>query len=477
MNMIWRSSFNSHLAQAADFLTVCTGFLISYSLWSALHSQLHSVFPQPAAINLHLLFFIVFSGALFVFLLHGQKAYSFQRFTSLATEYSVVLRVSIIGILLSIAIAFFANLTGLRRTFFILSFFVILFLLLTEKTLLFYAARFIRKRGHNRRRILVVGTGTRAGQFLEKVRNNFGWGLDIVGLLTGDTEKVGKKYHGIPVIGHYSQIVPIIKEYNPEEIIVTISTRRFEQIREVLESCEKVGIQVRLNSDFFGYLAKNVRVDRVMGLNIISFDYVKQSEFELFCKRCVDIVVSSLLLALLSPFLMGIALVIYIQDGRPILYQWKVMGKNRRPITSWKFRTMVKNADEIKRELLKQNEMQGPVFKMTNDPRILPFGRLLRKYSLDELPQLFSVLKGDLSLVGPRPPLQTEFKEFDLWHRRKLTVKPGITCLWQINGRNGIKSLDDWARMDLKYIDNWSLWLDFKILFKTIPVVIKGTGK
>ena len=475
--MIWQSSFNSRLAQIIDFLTVCVGFILSYTLWFTLHNSLNSVIPQPERINVLLIFFFIFSSLVFVFLLHAQKAYSFQRFTSLPTEYSVVLRVSVIGILLSLAIAFFANLTSLRRTFFILSFFIILFLLILEKSILFYVARFIRNRGHNRKRILVVGTGTRAGQFIEKVRNNFGWGLDIVGLLTGDTEKVGKRYHGVPVIGHYSQIVPIIKEYNPEEIIVTISTRRFEQIREVLEACEKVGIQVRLNSDFFGYLAKNVRVDRVMGLNIISFDYVKQSEFELFCKRCVDIAVSSLLLIVLSPLLLAIALVIYIQDGRPILYQWKVMGKNRRPITSWKFRTMVRNADGIKKELIHQNEMRGPMFKMTNDPRILPFGRFLRRYSLDELPQLLSVLKADLSLVGPRPPLQTEFKEFDLWHRRKLTVKPGLTCLWQINGRNGIKNLDDWARLDLQYIDNWNLWLDFKILFKTIPVVIKGTGK
>ena len=153
------------------------------------------------------------------------------------------------------------------------------------------------------------------------------------------------------------------------------------------------------------------------------------------------------------------------------------MGKNRRPITSWKFRTMVKNADEVKEKLKKNNEMNGPVFKMTNDPRILPFGRFLRRFSLDELPQLFSVLKGDLSLVGPRPPLQSEFKEFNLWHRRKLTVKPGLTCLWQTNGRNEIRNFDEWAKLDLQYIDNWSLWLDFKILLKTIPAVLRGTGK
>ena len=137
---------------------------------------------------------------------------------------------------------------------------------------------------------------------------------------------------------------------------------------------------------------------------------------------------------------------------------------------------MVKNADEIKKKLLEENEMTGPVFKMTNDPRILPIGRFLRKYSLDELPQLFSVLKGDLSLVGPRPPLEYEFKEFELWQRRKLSVKPGLTCLWQVSGRSDISNFNDWVKLDLQYIDNWSLLLDFKILLKTIPVVFLGKG-
>ena len=297
-----------------------------------------------------------------------------------------------------------------------------------------------------------------------------------MGLLTGDDDKIGKEIYGYKVLDNYRNITRIVKELNPEEIIITISTKRFDKIREVLEICESVGIPARLYSDFFGKITKNAHVDNLFGLSIISFGYTRQKEWQLFVKRIIDFVISLLAIIILSPVLLIIGVLIYVQDGRPVLYSWKVVGFNRKPIKSWKFRTMVKNADEIKKKLMRENEMSGPVFKLTNDPRILPIGKFLRKYSLDELPQLFSVLKGDLSLVGPRPPLQYEFDEFDLWHRRKLSVKPGLTCLWQISGRSEITDFNDWARLDLEYIDNWSLLLDFKILLKTIPVVLFGKG-
>ena len=170
-------------------------------------------------------------------------------------------------------------------------------------------------------------------------------------------------------------------------------------------------------------------------------------------------------------------LLIKLDSPGPIFYKWKILGLNKKPLTSYKFRTMVVNADELKIQLAKKNEMTGAAFKMKNDPRITRIGRWFRRYSLDELPQLWSVLKGDLSLVGPRPPLQTEIELYEGWHRRKLSVKPGITCYWQISGRNDITDFNEWMRLDLKYIDEWNLWLDFKILFKTIFVVVRGTGR
>ena len=198
--------------------------------------------------------------------------------------------------------------------------------------------------------------------------------------------------------------------------------------------------------------------------------------WQLALKRLLDIVFSGLLLFLLAPLLALIALVVWITSGRPIFYRWQAVGLGGRPFTGYKFRTMVRDAERLKAALLAHNEMRGPVFKMKDDPRITPIGRVLRKSSLDELPQLWSVLKGDMSLVGPRPPLQSEWVHFQDWQRRKLSVKPGITCLWQVSGRSDITDFDEWVRLDLEYIDRWSLWLDFKILLQTVPAMLLGRG-
>jgi lipopolysaccharide/colanic/teichoic acid biosynthesis glycosyltransferase len=193
-------------------------------------------------------------------------------------------------------------------------------------------------------------------------------------------------------------------------------------------------------------------------------------------KRLVDVMVAGGLLIVLSPLLGAIALIVRHRSGSPVLYRWQVVGQYGRPFTGYKYRTMVPNADERKPLLMANNTMNGPVFKMPDDPRVTPVGRLLRRYSLDELPQLWSVLKGDMSLVGPRPPLQSEYARFTEAQRQKLAVKPGITCLWQVSGRNNIQDFDEWVRLDTQYIREWSLWLDLKILLRTIPAVVRATG-
>jgi lipopolysaccharide/colanic/teichoic acid biosynthesis glycosyltransferase len=179
----------------------------------------------------------------------------------------------------------------------------------------------------------------------------------------------------------------------------------------------------------------------------------------------------------LSPLLLVLALLIKLTSAGPILYRWMVVGKDGRPFVGYKFRSMVANADQLKPALLERNEMTGPVFKLTRDPRITSVGAWMRCYSLDELPQLFSVLIGDMSLVGPRPPLRTEYDQFSEYQKQKLAVKPGITCLWQVSGRNEVRDFDEWISLDLEYIEKWSPWLDLKILLRTVGAVVSGSGK
>ena len=195
-----------------------------------------------------------------------------------------------------------------------------------------------------------------------------------------------------------------------------------------------------------------------------------------FFKRLLDLLCSFFLTLLFIPIFIIIAIIIKLTSNGPVLYEWNVIGKNGIPFKSWKFRTMVPDADKIKIKLTDKNEMIGPVFKIKDDPRITKIGKFLRKYSLDESIQFISVLKGDMSLVGPRPAGPIELKNYKEWQRRRLSVIPGLSGPWQVSGRNKIKHFDEWVQLDLDYIDNWSIWLDIKILFKTIPAAFKGTG-
>lgn len=193
-------------------------------------------------------------------------------------------------------------------------------------------------------------------------------------------------------------------------------------------------------------------------------------------KRVLDVVLAAVLLVLLSPVFLVVALVVAFTSEGPVFYQWRALGKNGRPFIGHKFRTMVVNADELKASLAELNEMTGPVFKVRKDPRITKPGTFLRKYSLDELPQLWSVIKGDMSLVGPRPPTAEEFMQYEPRHRGKLSVIPGITCIWQVNGRNQIQDFEDWMELDRQYIQNWNLWLDARLLVATLPAVLTARG-
>ena len=230
-------------------------------------------------------------------------------------------------------------------------------------------------------------------------------------------------------------------------------------------------------ADVFKPQLSRTSLDDFQGRPVLVFRSTPEDSWQSVAKQLLDFVLAAAMLIVMSPILLVVSLLIKFSSPGPILFKQQRCGLNGQPFTIYKFRTMSTDAEQRKAELAAMNEMTGPVFKVTNDPRITKVGAYLRKFSLDEFPQLLNVLRGEMSMVGPRPLPVDEVKRFDdLAHRRRLSVKPGLTCLWQISGRNNVKDFRDWVRLDLEYIDNWSIWLDLKILWLTIPVVVLGTG-
>src|SRR6185369_390309 len=273
------------------------------------------------------------------------------------------------------------------------------------------------------------------------------------------------------------RLVELLHEHSVNGVIISAKRSFFDQVEAAVRACELEGIEVWLMADFFKTQISRTSFDDFYGHAIMVFRAVPEASWASVAKQLIDFFGAAAMLVILAPFLVMFAVLIKFTSPGPILFRQQRSGLNGRPFTLYKFRTMVTNAEQLKHELAAMNEMTGPVFKLTNDPRITQIGKILRKFSIDELPQLYNVLRGEMSLVGPRPLPVDEVKRFhDLAHRRRLSVKPGLTCLWQISGRNNVKDFKDWVRLDLEYIDNWSLWLDFKILLRTVPVVLAGTG-
>jgi len=273
------------------------------------------------------------------------------------------------------------------------------------------------------------------------------------------------------------RLVELLHEHSVNGVIVSANRALFDEVEQAIRACELEGVEVWLVAEFFKTQICRTSIDDFYGQPILVFRSVPEGSWQSVIKQVVDLLGGIVLVILASPFMLVAALGVKLTSRGPIFFRQQRSGINGRPFTLYKFRTMVTNAEQLKHELAAMNEMSGPVFKVANDPRITPFGRFLRKFSIDELPQLYNVLRGEMSLVGPRPLPVDEVKRFnDLAHRRRLSVRPGLTCLWQISGRNNVKDFKDWVRLDLEYIDNWSLWLDFKILCRTIPVVLTGAG-
>ncbi|HXR49090.1 MAG TPA: sugar transferase [Candidatus Limnocylindrales bacterium] len=315
-----------------------------------------------------------------------------------------------------------------------------------------------------KRRFILVGTEREIARMRKELKDQTDQSVEIVADLN---------LLETPV----QQIVSMLHHYSVYGVILSAKHTYFEQVEYVIRACELEGVEVWLIADFFATQISRTSFDELLDRPLLVFRTTPEASWQSVIKHVMDLVGAFILLIVLSPLFLLIAIAIKLTTPGPVFFQQQRSGQNGAPFTLYKFRTMITNAEQLKHELEALNEMSGPVFKVTNDPRITRIGKWLRRYSLDELPQLFNVLRGEMSLVGPRPLPVDEVKRFsDLAHRRRLSVKPGITCLWQISGRNQIKDFKDWVRLNLEYIDNWSLWLDLSILLRTIPAVFAATG-
>ncbi|MBC7798374.1 MAG: sugar transferase [Pyrinomonadaceae bacterium] len=323
--------------------------------------------------------------------------------------------------------------------------------------------------GRNLRSVVIIGSGRRGLEVEKLIKQHPETGYNLIGFVD---DEVSEK-----VLGNLSQIPQILNENVIDEVIICLPIKTFyNEMESIAKAAEEQGVTVRVYSDLFNLRLAKAELGELGAAPMLSLYTGPQTDWRMFVKNLIDFTGASALLLMLSPLLFTIALLIRLTSKGPAIFVQERIGFNKHSFKMYKFRTMVTNAEAMLAKLETQNEADGPVFKMKHDPRITPLGRFLRKTSLDELPQLFNVLLGDLSLVGPRPLPLRDVKNFDEYYfNRRFSIKPGITCVWQISGRSET-SFDKWILQDLEYIDKWSLKLDFKILLKTLPAVMRGSG-
>ena len=340
------------------------------------------------------------------------------------------------------------------------------------------ALAWMRRKGRNLRNVIIIGTNPRAVKFSQEILTRPDLGYRLIGFVDDHWESLDhRQLEGLPIVCALEKFQGFIRTFSVDEVLIALPLRSYyEQASQIVAQCEEQGILVRMLGDLFSPKLAKSAIDEVGGYPTLTHNTGSIGDEAILIKRMIDLLIAVPSVILLLPFFAFAAAAIKLTSPGPVFFIQERVGLNKRLFRLIKFRTMVPEAELLQAELEHLNEVEGAAFKITDDPRITPLGRLLRKTSIDELPQLINVINGDMSLVGPRPLPIRDLQEFNEdWHRRRWSVRPGLTCLWQISGRSSI-SFSKWMELDLQYIDKWTLWLDLKILFKTIPAVMKRTG-
>ncbi|WKZ57138.1 MAG: sugar transferase [Bdellovibrionota bacterium] len=491
----WR--FISRLERAGDVFIILLAFFVAYYgrdsllFWNA---ELGLALPFRGEVLAPIKdYFIVLVVALasYSIVLNALGAYRSMRLSGIwqLLKVSIVSSVIVFGVLSTLL---FSLKVDLSRSF--VAFFCGLAatLLLLQRLVVLRLLRFWRRRGRNFRSVIVCGTGEQALRLTKEIVQRPELGIRIRAyadlrptIVEGaDAElrdfRLRVRTLGTGPLGNIllgpAAVERALTEYAIDEVIFTDVGGVLPQAEQVIEAASDQGIRTTLVADLFSLGMMNSALSYFGGMPLIHFQAPPGDRWELSVKRWIDIVISALLLIFLSPLLLFIALLVLTSSPGPILFRQTRVGLNGRLFTMLKFRSMYADAEARLEQLKAHNEMSGPVFKMRDDPRVTAVGKFLRRFSLDELPQLWNVLIGDMSLVGPRPPVPGEVNLYDRKDRRRLSMRPGITCTWQVSGRNEIADFESWVQLDLEYIDNWSLKRDLLLLWKTIPAVLLGHG-
>ena len=402
------------------------------------------------------------------------KLYHSQRMNKILPEVVVGLKATAVatGIFACVGLVFGINVFTLR--FLILFWITSSLLVILFRFFLRISLRQIRLLGRNLRFVLIVGTNLRAYEFAHMLEEKKELGYRIAGFVDNTIHLPNSSLH---LLGNLDNFPQIIRDTVIDEVVIALPVRSFyEEIQRIVGKAEEHGLIIRYLSHLFETKIAQSRLEKIEQYTILTMSSGHHDGWTYVFKRAMDYTLSFILSIFLLPLIGILALIIKLTSEGPVFFKQDRVGRNKRIFKLYKFRTMVKNAEQLQKELESSNEMDGPVFKIKNDPRITALGRFLRRTSLDELPQIFNVLKGEISLVGPRPLPIRDYSGFDQdWQLRRFSVLPGITCTWQISGRNTI-SFEKWMQLDMEYIDNWSLRGDIVILLKTIPAVVFKKG-
>ncbi len=410
---------------------------------------------------------------LIAFRLEG--VYTLRRGTSWLDEVYAIANGTTTGIIIMIVVTFFYQPLFYSRLIFLYAAILIPVVLALARAVKAIAIARLRRRGIGVDHVVIVGAGETGRTVLRNLVAQPQYGYRVLGFLDDNPEKGQTDIGPFKALGSIDNLPYILTQHQVDEVIVALPWQYHRRIARIIAEAERAGVRVRVVPDLLQLSLSRVHMDQVAGIPLLSVRETMLTGWNLALKRVMDIIISGMGLILLSPLLALIALAIRLDTPGPVLFPQTRIGRGGQPFTIYKFRSMIANAEEVRPYLDALNEVDGPMFKIKDDPRRTRVGRILRRTSLDELPQLYNVLRGDMSLVGPRPALPDEVAQYQDWHKKRLEVSPGLTGLWQVSGRSKL-SFDEMVLLDIYYVENWSPTLDLRIMLKTIPLVLMGEG-